>query len=113
MREEFSYSAYPARAATPVTRRTPHLGTVIHAPDALRLYLDGATAAAVADQALPTSIVRTENYLGRSLSWHDINRVCPTFGGKLSELLVFRRPLEGAERLDVERYLTSKYRCCS
>lgn len=70
----------------------------------LRSNGDGAGEGGV---GLPPEIERSQVFLGRSLYQN-----CPLFRGAIGEVLLYSRPLENDELLDVETYLQKKWECC-
>jgi hypothetical protein len=57
-----------------------------------------------ANVALPATVMRYDNFLGRTLY-----STCSPFHGRIGEVVLFARALANAERVTVERYLTDKW----
>jgi hypothetical protein len=97
-------------ASGALTLREPHVVSVVHTPDrAVRMYLDGVRAATAEALPLPAVISRKDNMIAKTKFWYDINRVCPTFTGRIGELILFQRALDAEERLEIEAYLAMKW----
>ena len=74
-----------------------------------RPQLEPRIAAMLAQvQAIEVTVVRTENFVGRSLYG-----ACPTFTGQIAEILVYQRAVEDREMVGIEDYLSSKWGCCA
>jgi hypothetical protein len=57
-----------------------------------------------ANVALPATVMRYDNFLGRTLY-----STCSPFHGRIGEVVLYARALANAERVTVERYLTKKW----
>jgi hypothetical protein len=58
--------------------------------------------------ALPVSIERLAAYVGKTLYAN-----CPSYAGRIGEILVYNRELSSDEVQAVEKYLRDKYECCA
>jgi hypothetical protein len=84
---------------------------VLHSADPLQavaeLRINGGVASSMGMQH-PISILRTANYIGRTL----YANCSPSFSGAIAEIIMYARKLSGDERISVESYLMEKWQCC-
>jgi hypothetical protein len=98
----------PYTQATPIVVGTPQEITLIHAADeAVVLRRNGALAQKTTF-ALPIVTERTETFVGKSLYGG-----CPTFGGRISEILLYERTLAVPELTALEQGLRDRWSCCT
>jgi len=86
---------------------TPQLVSVVHAPDSNVTLRRNAEPFATANFALPATITRLSNVVGRSLYAN-----CTSWNGGISEVILYRRALATDERNRVENYLRTQWSCC-
>lgn len=81
-----------------------HSASLPQAPVELRV--NGAQAGSTV-MALPPSVPRISNFLGRTLYQN-----CGVFAGSVGELLFYSRKVTADERTAIELYLLEKWQCC-
>lgn len=91
----------------PYPAGVPVLFSIVHNPDETVAIRSNGAFAANAQFAAPESIQRQAIYVGKTLYAN-----CPSFSGKIAELIVYARALAGDEVQAIEAYLQGKYRCC-
>jgi hypothetical protein len=91
----------------PVDIGSPQLYSVIQHPDEnVELRINSTTVGAFV-MAVPANVTRQQNLVGFTLY-----AGCSTFGGQIGEILLYDRPVNNEELLDVEAYLGKHAGCC-
>ena len=108
-RGEFSYEVELGNhVAGTVVFGSPQLIAMVHGGDGTAtIYVNGELAAPAEAFALPAFASREQNFVGRSLFGENV-----PFAGAIGELLLYARPLDEAERIALERYLSGRFGCC-
>lgn len=98
----------PYTQATPIVVGTPQEITLVHAADENVVLRRNGALAQKTNFALPAVTERTETFLAKSLYGG-----CDTFGGRISEILIYDRTVEAPELTRLEQYLRERWNCCT
>jgi len=80
------------------------MSSVVHTKEGRVTMYQGKAIVGLAEMAFPKLVLRNNVYIGRSLY-----SSCEAFGGKLAEILIYERPLSGAEIEQVNALLSARW----
>jgi hypothetical protein len=98
----------PFTQATPIVVGTPQQITLVHAADEGVVLRRNGALAQKATFPLPVVTERTQTFVAKSLYGG-----CATFGGRISEILIYERPVTGPEVAALEQGLRDRWSCCT
>ena len=91
----------------PLLHGVPQMAVAIQRPNQEVQGRSNSTGVGEGPSNLPPQVTRGEVFIGNSL--YD----CPTFRGRIGELLLYSRAVSDQELLDIESYLQEKWGCCT
>ena len=86
----------------------PQVIAVVHQPNGSFEMRQNTQLSGGGSMTLPDTIVRQQNFVGRSLYAN-----CVTFPGNISELLIYERAVNDTELVAIESHLRAQANCCT